>query len=226
MRQQGTRSAPWACIVRPHSGQVTGSRQDWQRFYEDPAVDEMVRHMAFHRSAAVLEFGCGTGRLAERLLRREMPPSARYHGVDLSDTMVGLTRRRLAPFGERATVERTDGAPQIPAATGSWDRVISVYVLDLLSAADTRALLEEAWRALEPGGLLGLVSLTHGATAPARAVEWLWTSVYRFQPSWVGGCRPISLEAFLGSAWTVRHRAMVTSWAITSEVIVAERPAS
>ena len=38
---------------------------------------------------------------------------ARYVGFDLSDTMVDLSRRRLARFGRRAEVRLTDGSPRI-----------------------------------------------------------------------------------------------------------------
>lgn len=201
-----------------------GSKQDWQRFYEDAAVDEMIAHMAFDRATAVLEFGCGTGRLAERLVQGALPPNARYTGVDVSTTMVALSHRRLARYGDRVRVVQSTGELRIADASASYDRFVTTYVLDLLSATDITAILAEAWRVLEPGGRLGIVNLSHGATGPARLVEWVWRRAYRFRPSWVGGCRPISLDEFVDSGWHVRHRAVVTRWLITSEVLVAEKP--
>lgn len=200
-----------------------GSKQDWQRFYEDPAVRVLIRQGDFEQAAAVVEFGCGTGRLAERLLANHLGDRATYLAVDLSATMVSLTRHRLARFGDRVRVVQTDGTPRLAEAAASCDRFISTYVLDLLSADDGRAVIAEAHRLLRGGGRLGLVSLTHATTAPARLVERLWSTVYHAHPSWVGGCRPVSLRESLGSDWLVTHGSVVTSFAITSEVIVAQK---
>ncbi len=200
-----------------------GSKQDWQRFYEDAAVNELLEHMAFDHAARVVEFGCGTGRLAEHLLQDYLPEGAQYRGVDVSATMVALTRRRLARCGDRVRIVQNDGTPLVPEASTSCDRFLATYVLDLLSRSDINALLDEAARVLQVGGRLGLVSLSHGATRPARLVERIWNRVYRSHPSWVGGCRPISVREFIGSGWRLRHRAAVTRWMITSEILVAEK---
>jgi ubiquinone/menaquinone biosynthesis C-methylase UbiE len=200
-----------------------GSKQDWQRFYEDPAVRELIASAAFPEAEAVVEFGCGTGRLAERLLREHLPERATYVAVDLSKTMVALTRRRRSPVGDRVRVLETGGNPSLPEATATCDRFISTYVLDLLSGEDIQQLLGEAHRLLRIGGRLGLVSLTHGATALARLVERAWVWTHRRRAAWVGGCRPISLLEFIASDWEVTHHAVLTSFAMSSEVVVARR---
>ena len=76
-----------------------GVKQDAQAFYEDPAIDELLRHADFESAEIVCEFGCGTGRLANRLLAENLPETARYLGWDLSPTMVGLSRQRFAASG-------------------------------------------------------------------------------------------------------------------------------
>ena len=50
-----------------------GAGQDSQAFYEDRATRLLIRHGAFERARSVLEFGCGTGRFAARLLARHLP---------------------------------------------------------------------------------------------------------------------------------------------------------
>jgi hypothetical protein len=47
-----------------------GKKQDWQRFFEDAAVADLIEHLALAQANSVIEFGCGTGRLAESLLAR------------------------------------------------------------------------------------------------------------------------------------------------------------
>ncbi len=200
-----------------------GRKLESQAFYEDVANAELIAHGDFGEARAVLELGAGTGRLAERLLRQHLPAEARYTAVDQSETMVGLCRTRLAGFGERVRVIRSDGGMQLEIPSGSVDRFVSTYLLDLLSEADIAALLEEAHRVLAPGGRLGIVSLTHGRGRLERLVSSAWDAVHRIRPVWVGGCRPIDLAARLPAArWKLRHRRVVSAWGLASEVLLAE----
>jgi len=201
-----------------------GAKQDAQAFYERPALERLIAELRLPAARAVVEFGCGTGRLAAELLGTQLPPTCRYLGLDVSTTMVELARARVAPFGTRAEIRQTEGAPRIDAPDGSFDRFLSTYVLDLLPEAEIRMLLDEAQRVLAPGGLLGVAGLTHGGRGLPGVVSWLWERVHRLRPALVGGCRPIALEAFLsGRGWKVMHRSVVSPYAIASEVVVAER---
>jgi ubiquinone/menaquinone biosynthesis C-methylase UbiE len=201
-----------------------GLRQDSQAFYEDPAIDELLRHAGFGVAEVVCELGCGTGRLAERLLAEGLPNTAKYLGLDLSPTMVGLAHQRLARFGERARVEITDGTPCLPLASGSVDRFLSTYVFDLLPSNEIEADLAEAHRVLRSDGQLCLVSLTHGQGGCGRWVSWLWERVHSLRPALVGGCRPTNLVSFVHPPrWSIQHLAVVTAYCIPSEVIVAKR---
>lgn len=201
-----------------------GRRQDWQALFEDRAVEDMIEHGHFGRARAVCEFGCGTGRLAQRLLQEFLPSDSTYVGLDISETMVALARSRLIRWEERAFVIRTDGTPQIPAGDGSLDRFLACYVLDLLSERDIRDLLSEAHRVLVPGGLLCLVSLTHGETTVSKILISLWERVRAWRPALVGGCRPLELWARLSEVtWQVQHRSVISRFGISSEVVVSAR---
>lgn len=199
-----------------------GSWQDTQRFYEDLATADLIAHADLGRADAVVEFGAGTGRLAERLLRDHLPATARYVGIDLSTTMVGLARARLAPWDGRARVEQSDGSPGVDAADGTFDRFVSTYVLDLLSADDIASVVAEARRLLSPDGLLCLASATHGRTPLERIVMGLASRLHSASPALVGGCRAIDLRAFVTpDRWRMVHRRVVSKWGIASEVLVA-----
>ena len=203
-----------------------GARQDGQAFYEDRALAALLAHGDFGQARAVVEFGFGTGRLAGRLLAEHLPYDAIYHGFDLSATMVGLARERLAPFGTRARLTQTDGATTLPLPPGAADRFVCTYVLDLLSDEDIREVLAEAHRLLRPEGLLCLAALTHGTRPFSHLLTWTWSRVQAFRPALVGGCRPIALTDHLPeAAWTTRYHAVVTAFAVPSEVIVAARRA-
>jgi len=145
-----------------------GSKQDLQRFYEDPAIEVLLRHGEFAKATAVVELGCGTGRLAARLLQDHLPAEATYLGLDISPTMIALTEERIAPWAGRARVRLTEGRPELPLQDGSQDRFLSTYVLDLLSEEEIGASLREARRVLVPNGRLCLASLTFGQTSMSR----------------------------------------------------------
>lgn len=201
-----------------------GKKQDWQSFYEDVATEALIRNGQFYRASGVLELGCGTGRFAERLLEKHLPPNARYIGVDISETMVALAKERLVRFGSRAELRLTEGSPQLDFETGAFDRFVSNYVFDLLGFEDIQALLQEAWRVLSEGGLLGLASLTHGFTCISRVVESIWTTIYAIRPMFVGGCRPISLSKLVTKpTWRIRYDAKFSSYGVPSEILVAEK---
>jgi ubiquinone/menaquinone biosynthesis C-methylase UbiE len=201
-----------------------GSRQDWQRFYEDRANADLIAQLSLQDAQAVFEFGCGTGRLAEMLLERALPSTAHYVGVDVSATMAALARKRLERFAPRAQIRLSGGETTLDLEADSFDRFLSTYVLDLLSLDDIHTLIDEAHRVLVAGGLLGVVSLTHGTSLFARIVEKVWTTAHALRPGLVGGCRPISLGELVGSAqWQIRHRREVTQLGIASEVMIAAK---
>jgi len=201
-----------------------GPRQDTQAFYEDRATELLVHRGDFGAARAVFEFGCGTGRFALRLFEELLPPDATYRGVDLSPRMVGLARQRLAPHAARADVVLTDGAPPADEPPASRDRFVSNYVFDLLPEEEIRAVLGEAHRMLRPAGLLCLSSLSTGVGPVSRAVARAWGWIEAHRPAAVGGCRPVDLPPLLsGSDWEVRFHEKVVAFAVTSEVVVAQR---
>jgi len=201
-----------------------GKKLDSQSFYEDRATDELIRRADFSCAQSVFEFGCGTGRLAARLLGDHLPESATYRAVDLSATMVRVARTRLEPFGERVEIVQTDGEPPSDQPPESFDRFVSTFVFDLLSEHDIRSVLRQAHRDLRPSGLLCLASLSTGSTRVSRIAARLWSGIHRLRPSLVLGCRPIELTPFLPEAdWRIDHHVALTPFGLPAEVVVAER---
>lgn len=135
--------------------------------------------------------------------------------------MVRLAKERLSQYAERAQASQSDGAITFHLPDHSVDRVISTYVLDLLSEMDIGNFFNEAYRVLGEGGKLCLVSLTNGIVPIPRLVTMLWMTIFRLSPAWVGGCRPIRLERFIRpNNWEVEHRNIVNAFGIPSEVVV------
>lgn len=138
--------------------------------------------------------------------------------------MVALAQARLARFGSRAEVTKTDGSFTWPLEPASTDRVFACYVIDLLREAEIKAVLNEARRVLKLGGLLCIANLTDGTTPFTRLNIWRWRWLYRLSPLWVGGCRPLQMRSRLEThGWRLRYHEIVLSHAVPSEVLVVER---
>lgn len=199
-----------------------GAKQDKQGYYEDAALADLIAHADFGLAQRVAEFGCGTGRIAAKLLDEYLPADATYWGCDVSKTMLGLSADRLSKFGERARLWKSSGDAKLPLQDESVDRFVSNYVLDILSADEIAAVVGEAKRALKSDGLLCLVSLTHGKGIPSKVVTAFWKLGFSLNPGLVGGCRPVELLDFLAE-WEIVHHNVVVASAISSEVVLAQK---
>lgn len=214
---------PDVAAIRRYYDRI-GRWQDTQRFYEDAATHRLLEQGRFQQAQTVVELGCGTGRLAEKLLAGHLPARARYRGFEVSERMAAIAGERLRSFPKRAGVTVIDGQPPLPLPDGGADRFVATYVLDLMSAAEARVWLDEARRLLAPDGLACLVSITPGSHRASRFVSDTWTRVWKRRPMLVGGCRPIRLRERLDlDAWHILERSVVTSWLVSSEVVVVTR---
>jgi SAM-dependent methyltransferase len=122
------------------------------------------RRIAVEARGAVLELGCGTGRISSPLVRA----GVRLVGVDRSAPMLQRARQRLAklkkgpypfsakrgtaPFLVRGDIRR------LPFAAGAFTSVIAPYgvLQSLLVDRDLSATLDSVARVIEPGGVFGL----------------------------------------------------------------------
>ena len=198
-----------------------GAKQDLQ-FYERVALEQLVAHADFEHASAVFEWGCGTGRFAERLLEKHLAEDIRYLGIDISNTMIALATRRLARWSGRAGVLQADGTKRLPYADATFDRFIATYVFDLLSEIAVCDLLSEAHRLLIGEGKLCVVSSTEGVDTISGLLCSAWKRIYAINPRLVGGCRPLRVSALLDTgAWRVEYKQVISSWGICSEIVVA-----
>jgi len=196
-----------------------GARQDKAGYYEDVTLAELTCFAKFHSATSIVEFGCGTSRFAETMLSSN---TASYWGCDVSATMIQLSQKRLAKFGERVTLWKSSGETVLPLQDESCDRFVSNYVLDILSKEEIESVLVEARRILKPNGLLCLTGLTYGEGLFSKAWTAFWNLRFDLNPKWVGGCRPVALTRFLND-WELVHRDVVTVRGISSEVVVANK---
>jgi ubiquinone/menaquinone biosynthesis C-methylase UbiE len=111
---------------------------------------EVLAALALQPGELVLDVGSGPG-----LLMADMAdvvgPEGHVTGIDVSDSMLALSRRRFAdpPLRERTSILKTD-ATQLPFETGHFDAAVSTQVYEYVPDVD-RA-LAELYRVLRPGG--------------------------------------------------------------------------
>lgn len=111
------------------------------------------------RGKRVLEIGCGMGLHSELLVRH----GADLTSVDLSETSVMATRKRLALRGLQARVEKMD-AVNLEFADAEFDFVWSWGVIH--HSAQTARIVQQISRVLRPGGEARvMVYNLHSATA-------------------------------------------------------------
>ncbi|HEX8212793.1 MAG TPA: class I SAM-dependent methyltransferase [Longimicrobium sp.] len=137
-------------------------------------IDGLLDRHVVRPEPRVLDLGCGTGLMLQRLERR----GCRAVGVDMRPE--GLRHLRQASPGS-PTVQAD--ATHLPFAGDSFDALL---LLDIVEHVDDRALLAEVRRVLRPGGVAVL-------TVPA--FPWLWS--YRDEAA--GHLRRYTRRGLMGS---------------------------
>ena len=109
-----------------------------------------VERLAVQASEAVLEVGCGHGRTLARIAQA---PCGFLAGIDPSEVMVRLARRRLRRWIEagRAEVSLAESS-SLPYPDARFDAALAVHVLYFWK--DAIGDLREIRRVLRPGGRL------------------------------------------------------------------------
>jgi SAM-dependent methyltransferase len=128
-------------------------------------LDEVVAALEVAPRMRVLDAGCGTGVLAERLARA--CPDIDYLGVDLSSSMLAQARARRAWPASFAFVE--GNFDQLLASDGAgFDRITSVNVIWTLP--DPRGTLARMTAGLRPAGRM--VHTTPRLAFRAYTIVW------------------------------------------------------
>lgn len=133
-----------------------------------PAYDEFVAQVELFDGARVLEIGCGTGNITQRLKRAR--PGAQLTGMDPDPKALARAGRK---FRNASGVRFDRGfAQELPYADESFDRVLSSMMLHHLDDDVKAAAVAEAFRVLRPGGSMHVVDMvgSHAASAHDGAV--------------------------------------------------------
>lgn len=179
----------------------------------DALVEETVAGPGMH----VLEIGCGTGAVTERLVRR----GAQVTALDCNPEMIERARERLAGVGAEKVcwLERTAAEIDVlPAA--SLDAVVAAFSLSEMPASERAFVLRQVFERLRPGGVFAVADEVTASSLPARmllgllrgpqaAVAWLLgrppsSPLKHLRDEIVAaGFRVKSVRAFLGGSFSV-----------------------
>ena len=130
-------------------------RRELQLLTYRPVHDAVLRRLKDSDPSVVADLGCGTGQLAQRLVRRF--PAATIVGVDLSEGMLTQAAGRFAaPCTDAARLVRAD-AVKLPFAVSSVDVVACIESFHWYR--DQARVLGELARVLRPGGRLLIASI-------------------------------------------------------------------
>ena len=116
-----------------------------------------ARHRPLEQIAAVLDWGCGCGRVARHLL--DLLPQARIIGCDIDGEATAWADRHLQP----GHFCQSGAFPPLPFADGDFDLVLGSSVMTHLTRDVQPLWLAEIHRILRPGGLF--LASVHGPFA-------------------------------------------------------------
>ena len=147
----------------------------------------ILRNLAgFTKPARILEVGCGTGKNIVNLCN--LFPMASVTGVDLSETMLEIARRKAAGFGGRVEFLHTAYGEAFKGGS-SYDLILFSYALSMFNPGFEEA-IAAAHRDLAPGGHIAVVDF-HDSRFPIFE-RWMGVNHVRMN----GQLRPLLASRF------------------------------
>lgn len=131
-----------------------------------------VETVGEYGSPAVLDVGCGSGRIGEFVLDAG---AVRYVGMDFSAPMIDLAQTRLARFGDRVTLVTDDFVTA--ALEGEFDVVLALGLFDYLPNPEVFA--ARMFARCAPGGC---VVASFPAWSPIKG------PIRKVRYEWIGDC--------------------------------------
>ena len=140
--------------------------------------------------ATILEVGVGPGHIPAAVGRRNK--SALAVGVDVSRGMLNQSKRRLKKRNVQAKLVLGD-AVQLPFRDGSFEGVVTSFLLDLFRPEQIPDALREMCRVLAPGGRIVVATLQFSNPV----LRQMGLLANRFLPGVAKRIQPLDFREFL-----------------------------
>lgn len=126
---------------------------------------DLIRRTAAHMASPkrVLEIGCGTGMNLVALARAYS--GAEITGLDLSQDMLEIARRKTRGFGTRVSLLHQAYEGPVGGAAGAFDLIVCSYSLSMMNPG-FEDVLKHARADLSPRGVLAVVDF--------HETRWPW----------------------------------------------------
>ena len=170
---------------------------------------------------SILEIGFGTGH-GILALARAVGEAGKVCGIDLSEGMLAITRKRVtaASLGSRVDLRLGDGA-QMPFSGGSFDAIFMSFTLELFDTPEIPLVLDQCRESLRLGGRIVIVTMAMAdhPGLPERIYVW-----FHARLPGVVDCRPILARAALQAAgFIVVETTSLSMWGLPVEIILAQK---
>ena len=143
-----------------HRSYIPAAGHDWLLPFYDPFQrwlrgDRVLRSLVDHANIGsgqrVLDIGCGTGALT--ILVGRLHPQSEVVGLDPDPKALVVAKRKSEEAGVAVHLNR-GFADELPYPPGSFDRVLSSFMLHHLTREEKLGTLREVHQVLRPGGWL------------------------------------------------------------------------
>lgn len=146
-------SEPWSLVA-------DGYAETTMLIFEQYA-DETIAAASLKPGAVVLDVACGPGTLGLRVART----ASKVHGIDFSEPMLAIFRKKIEQAGYRNIALHCGDAQTLPYGDATFDAAFSLF--GLMFFPDRKKGFAEIHRTLKPGGSIAVTSWAPVDQSPA-----------------------------------------------------------
>jgi ubiquinone/menaquinone biosynthesis C-methylase UbiE len=182
---------------------------------ESKARQRAIDMAAIKNGEKILEVAFGTGLNFVEILKRN--PQGWVNGIDVSMKMLERARKRISKTGQKNYTLYLGDCRHLPFEDGTFDILMTQYLLDILPVEDFIPILLEFRRVLKDGGRIVLVNMTKGE----RWLNKIYEEIYKLKPPLLAGCRGVMAQPFLEEiGFKEFEREFVSQLGFPSEVVL------
>ena len=119
-------------------------------------VSRAIAALQIQPGEKILDFGCGTGSMAEKMAQY-LGPEGRVVGFDIGEEMLEQAYRRQQKDPRLSFHRQRIDDPLPEPFHGQFDRVFISFVLHGFEQPDRLLIIDNAYKALRPGGIFSIL---------------------------------------------------------------------